>query len=365
MKRCLIAVCVLVVTVATVLAQQDTGESNRRVLRGRSGGAGWLGMGIQCSRCSLRCEKRVACSWTFAELPGVLSVDDNGPADRAGIRTGDTLVSVNGKVLTSAEGGEAFGMVSPGQSVTLRYRRDGREMQARLVAAERPMEAASFALADSVRSLARLQTLQAQQERLRSEQSQRAFERQQEATRRVIEEMERTRAQLRDSVRSKQVQHLRQVLDNALQQYRAAESVYAHMPRPMPVPSLAPLEAAPTAPPAIAAAPTAAPAVPAAPLAAAVPAVPLAPMTYAEHREFGPLRYSGRLGSAVIEARSPYAVTTTEISDSEVVVTSRDLSVRIAVRPRLAPLARPAPAPKPVPTPRPAQPARPARPPED
>jgi hypothetical protein len=81
---------------------------------------------------------------------------------------------------------------------------------------------------------------------------------------------------------------------------------------------------------------------------------PMAPLSYAEHRAFGPLRYSGRLGDAVIEARSPWAVTTTEVTDSEVVVTSRDLSVRIAIRP-----VAPAPAVAPTPRPRAAKPARP------
>ena len=84
----------------------------------------------------------------------------------------------------------------------------------------------------------------------------------------------------------------------------------------------------------------------------------MAPMSYAEHREFGPLRYSGRLGEVVIEARSPSAVTATEVTDSEVVVASHDLSVRIAIRPAAR-------LPKRAPTPRAATPAHPARPPQE
>ena len=76
-----------------------------------------------------------------------------------------------------------------------------------------------------------------------------------------------------------------------------------------------------------------------------MPAMP--PTSYREHRGFGPLRYTGRLGDVVIEARGPGGVTATEVSDSEVVVTSGDLSVRLALRPRVtpkpprAPVARP------------------------
>jgi len=61
---------------------------------------------------------------------------------------------------------------------------------------------------------------------------------------------------------------------------------------------------------------------PMAPMAAmpAMPAIaPVAPMSYREHRGFGPLRYTGRLGDVVIEARGSGGVTATEVSDSEVV----------------------------------------------
>jgi hypothetical protein len=91
-----------------------------------------------------------------------------------------------------------------------------------------------------------------------------------------------------------------------------------------------------------------------------MPYAPVAPLTYAQHRAFGALRYTGQLGDVVIEARSPWAATATEVSDSEVVVTSRDLSVRIAIRPRALPTPRPTPAPKPAPTPRP-RPPKPER----
>jgi hypothetical protein len=93
----------------------------------------------------------------------------------------------------------------------------------------------------------------------------------------------------------------------------------------------------------------------------------VAPLSYREQRVFGPLRYSGQIGDVVIEVRSPYAPATVE-SDSEVVVTSRDLSVRIAVRPKQptpAAAPKPTPSPRPARTPKPAPAPQPARPPED
>ncbi len=121
---------------------------------------------------------------------------------------------------------------------------------------------------------------------------------------------------------------------------------------PPPVAAMPPTPAAAPAAPGEPAepAPAAVPAQPAMPAAPAIAAMP--PMSYREHRRFGPLRYTGRLGDVVIEARGPGEVTATEVSDSEVVVTSGDLSVRLALRPRTPP-------PAPARAPRPARPPQP------
>lgn len=341
MKRCLIVICLLALGAAPAVAQRDSSRAARASSYSINSDEGWLGMGISCSRCSLSRSGRYGGRWTFSELPSVFSVDANGPADRAGLRTGDTLVSINGLVLVSREGGEAFGRVRPGQEVTIRFRRDGREADARLVAGTRPYQASERAMQDRLRELARVQAQQAAVAQKWQQQSQRAMERQQEYMQRAIEQMRRAEEQLSDSTRLEAVRRSLVMMDSAAARWRAAESLYAQAP-PLPA-------AAPEAPmPPMAGIPS----MPAMPAAA-----PAAPMSYREHREFGPLRYSGRLGDAVIEARSPSAVTTTEVTDSEVVVTSRDLSVRIAIRP-VAPLKR-------APTPRAARPARPAQPPKE
>ncbi len=146
-----------------------------------------------------------------------------------------------------------------------------------------------------------------------------------------------------------QIQRLQRVLEDqqrvlarTLDERATLES--REWPEPAPVAAMPPTPAAPAEPaqpdePA----PAAMPATPAMPAMPAPALAPMPPMSYRDHRRFGPLRYTGRLGDVVIEARGPGEVTATEVSDSEVVVTSGDLSVRLALRPRATP--RPAAAP--------------------
>ena len=117
------------------------------------------------------------------------------------------------------------------------------------------------------------------------------------------------------------------------------------MPAVPPVAAMPAMPATPATPPMAA--------MPAMPPMAAIPPTP--PMSYREHRQFGPVRYTGRIGDVVIEARGPGGLTATEVSEGEVLLSSGDLSVRLTLRPRTA---RPA-APKAV------QPPAPARPPRD
>jgi hypothetical protein len=335
-KGLIVAICAIALGTAPAVAQPDTGRAARPQASAVNGQEGWLGMGLSCTRCSYRRSGRAGARWTFSEPPTVFSVDANGPADRAGLKTGDTLVSIDGMVLVSREGGEAFGSIRPGQQLTIHLRRDGRESDARLLAGTRPYRISEFATAENLRELARERAVQAElqavQNRRWTEQAQRALERQREYMERVMVQMQRAESEVSDSTRSAAVQRSLRMLDSATARWRVAESLYAQT-------SPAVAAVAPVAP--VAAVP---------PTAAIAPVAP--PRTYAEHREFGPLRYSGRLGEVVVEARSPLAVTTTEVTDSEVVVTSRDLSVRIAIRPEAPPAKR-------------ATPARAARPPRE
>jgi regulator of sigma E protease len=64
--------------------------------------------------------------WRFDAEPEVLGIQDDGPASGK-LEQGDEIVSVDGLLITSAEGGDRWSMVEPGETVTLVARRDGRE----------------------------------------------------------------------------------------------------------------------------------------------------------------------------------------------------------------------------------------------
>jgi PDZ domain-containing protein len=362
------------VAASPAAAQNDSGLAGKRYTDGSR--EGWLGMGLSCSQCSFDLSGRRdgGGRWTFSAPPSVFSVDDNGPADRAGLRAGDTLLAIDGVPLTTAEGGAAFGSVRPGQKVALRYRRGGADLTASLTAESRPARDDTYQLTRQLQQLQRQwqrqqaeATAEAQRQMEQAQrhmaQTQTQLQLQQQYLQQVLQQMEQARAAspAGDSTQLESLRLYAQQLDSAAARWREADSAYAVLAAPAPPPAAvappAPLAAmAPTAPLA-ATAPTAplAAMAPSAPLAAAGPVPPIPPGSW--HRDAGPVRYSGRLGDVIIEARGNGAVTTTEASDSVVVVTSRDVSVRIALRPARTPRPRAATrAPAAAPAPRPPQP---------
>ncbi len=65
--------------------------------------------------------------WIFRSEPVVGGVLREGPS--AGkLRDGDVITAVDGALITTREGGMRFSRMSPGETVTLRVRRDGREI---------------------------------------------------------------------------------------------------------------------------------------------------------------------------------------------------------------------------------------------
>jgi len=80
-----------------------------------------------------------------AKAPGVspgLHVEGvfaNGPAERAGLRRGDVLLSINGRELTNVAALlRATTSMRPGERVTVTYRRDGEQHTTEAVLAQRP-----------------------------------------------------------------------------------------------------------------------------------------------------------------------------------------------------------------------------------
>ncbi|HXY18694.1 MAG TPA: PDZ domain-containing protein [Gemmatimonadales bacterium] len=338
MWRSIVVLGALAALAAPGRAQVDTSRAGETYSI-RTGGEGWLGIGLSCSRCSMTVAGRGDTHrWTFSEPPSVFSVDDNGPGDRAGLRIGDTLLAVDGVPLTTAEGGSRFGSIRPGQSIRLTFRRNGRDRTVELVAGARSQ---SREMSELTRALRRAQ--EAQEHALETSRAQ--LERSQETLERMRNELEGRLEEAqsqRDSASLEQLARLRRVLEDqqrVLARSLAERSVLEGRewaeptpPPAMPAPPATPAQPAVPAPP-VAAQP---------PMPAEAPMPPSPPISYREHRGFGPLRYTGRLGDVVIEARGPGSVTATEVSDSEVVVTSGDLSVRLALRP----VATPSPAPR-------------------
>ncbi len=101
-----------------------------------AGGKGGLGAALSCN-CSIEEGPAGAERWTFREPPRVETVGADGAAERAGLRAGDHIVSVDGVAITTPEGGRRFGAIKPGQRVRLGLLRGGAHLDIVLVADER------------------------------------------------------------------------------------------------------------------------------------------------------------------------------------------------------------------------------------
>ncbi len=87
---------------------------------------GWFGVSLSCEECFIqRGTNRVS----YIQAPAILSVESGSPAWQAGIRTGDTLVSVDGLDITTADGFERFANAAPGASVRVGLRRAGQSRE--------------------------------------------------------------------------------------------------------------------------------------------------------------------------------------------------------------------------------------------
>ncbi len=67
------------------------------------------------------------------------NVDRTGPAARAGLRSGDVLLAVNGEKVDTARGLiKAVAATAPGNDVKLSVRRQGRDMDVSITVGRRP-----------------------------------------------------------------------------------------------------------------------------------------------------------------------------------------------------------------------------------
>lgn len=99
-------------------------------------GSGLLGIALSCN-CSNELDAHGIERWTFRAPPRVEAVGRGGAADRAGLRPGDLIRSIDGVPTTDPEGGLRFGAIRPGQRVRLGVLRDGSYLDVVLVAGKR------------------------------------------------------------------------------------------------------------------------------------------------------------------------------------------------------------------------------------
>jgi S1-C subfamily serine protease len=279
-------------------------------------GGAWIGIGLSCWSCSRSSEGKSLPRWTFTAPPVVYSVDRGGPADAAGLRTGDSLVEIDGHAFVSREGGQAFANLRSGVRVRLTYSRDGRRRTVALVPVDRPASAAEADVARGAEEVARSY-----------EEVARSYEALRESSRTRAEESERARrdlTRLQGVFRNSRGKVLSDTSLQRIQEYLAqAERALRRAPGNVLVPP------APRQPfafsPGVAPVP---PVRPQPPMVVSPGVAPVPPVV-----SLGGLRYSGRVGNTVVEARRPGGVNVVETGDSEVVLTGGDLTVRIAVEP--------------------------------
>jgi S1-C subfamily serine protease len=99
--------------------------------------AGWFGFEIECRDCGKE-ERGGALRFRFRAPPIVVGIMPGSPADRAGIRVGDSLVDVDGIRLTSEAGWPRFAAIQPGQRVRMTYARAGQPREIMMSALRRP-----------------------------------------------------------------------------------------------------------------------------------------------------------------------------------------------------------------------------------
>lgn len=93
-----------------------------------------FGMEIECGGCGWRREPGGELLFETLESPRVLSIEEGGAADEAGLRPGDILLRIDGRPFKSPEGAEHLGTLRPNQQVTLEIGRGGSLRTVRIIA---------------------------------------------------------------------------------------------------------------------------------------------------------------------------------------------------------------------------------------
>jgi len=135
------AVALTLAAVALPIAHADGGSTSAAVTRssGRcpEGHPETGDLGIESLLCvsgSCAVNMRTGSGFThmFSTEPRIRGLADGGPADGK-LMDGDVLIAIDGVLITTREGGRRLANLKPGEPITLRIRRDRREMDVTLV----------------------------------------------------------------------------------------------------------------------------------------------------------------------------------------------------------------------------------------
>jgi membrane-associated protease RseP (regulator of RpoE activity) len=138
-KYLIVSAWIAVVVCAIVphrLQAQGTARTSHPRLTAWMTATNYLGIdNFECD-CTLSFDSRTtARSFTFRSEPVVLGVRRDSPSDGL-LQRGDVITHVDGRSITTAEGGRRFAAISPGDEVDLTIKRNGRTMKVSLRASE-------------------------------------------------------------------------------------------------------------------------------------------------------------------------------------------------------------------------------------
>jgi predicted metalloprotease with PDZ domain len=125
------------VAVAIYMTGHDLAAQQRAAVCGENEIAkGSLGYsGLECN-CDFTYQKTDGAegrfSYRFRSEPVILAVKSGGPADGK-LRAGDVVTAIDGHLITTREGGRRFADPEVGRPLTLRVRREGREVDVQIV----------------------------------------------------------------------------------------------------------------------------------------------------------------------------------------------------------------------------------------
>ena len=125
------------VAIAISMAGHDLAAQQRAAVCGENeiakGSLGYSGLECNCDFTYLKEDRGEGqFFYRFRSEPVILSVKANGPADGK-LRAGDVVTAIDGHLITTREGGRRFADPEVGRPLTLRVRRDGREMDVQIV----------------------------------------------------------------------------------------------------------------------------------------------------------------------------------------------------------------------------------------